>query len=405
VIGGALLIFPFPLDVNPTSDGVARWLTTPRRWAVSWFAQHVLGLADPSQASNGSGDKTSDYVFLLVVAIVAAIGAGVWSAVDRRTAHPRLAAGALVVLRYVVGYAMLSYGLAKVLKGQFPDLRPRDLEQPTGEMSPMGLVWTFMGYSTPYSMFAGLVEMVGGVLVLWRRTATIGALVIVAVMTNVVMLNFCYDVPVKLYSTQLLLMAIVIALPGARRLVSAAMGRAVAEIPARERMSPRWERARTIARIAMLGLFMWGLYGTYAYESGRNDQGHDLRGVWVVDTFIIEGVEHSLATDPVRWHKVVLNPRGLYIVPMVGDRTSFSLTVDGAHRTLTLRLPSAGPGRGKDNVETTIETWTYTRPTPDQLVLEGAHHGKPFHAALHLEPAQLLMTRGFHWINEEPLNR
>jgi len=35
---------------------------------------------------------------------------------------------------------------------------------------------------------------------------------------------------------------------------------------------------------------------------------------------------------------------------------------------------------------------------------DGAHLGKPFHAALHREPAPLLMTRGFHWINEAPWN-
>jgi hypothetical protein len=53
-----------------------------------------------------------------------------------------------------------------------------------------------------------------------RRTATAGALVMVAVMSNVVMLNFCFDVPVKLASTHLLVFALVIAAPDARRLWS-----------------------------------------------------------------------------------------------------------------------------------------------------------------------------------------
>jgi hypothetical protein len=53
-----------------------------------------------------------------------------------------------------------------------------------------------------------------------RRTAKAGALVMVAVMSNVVMLNFCFDVPVKLASTHLLVFALVIAAPDARRLWS-----------------------------------------------------------------------------------------------------------------------------------------------------------------------------------------
>ena len=32
--------------------------------------------------------------------------------------------------------------------------------------------------------------------ILWRRTATLRALIATGVLTNVVMLNFCYDVPV-----------------------------------------------------------------------------------------------------------------------------------------------------------------------------------------------------------------
>jgi uncharacterized membrane protein YphA (DoxX/SURF4 family) len=406
ILAGALLIFPFPVNLIPKSDGVVKWLRTPMAWTVSWFAQHALGLADPASESNGSGDRTYDYVQLLVIAILAVIGTLVWSVVDRRrAAYPRLAAGALVTMRYLVGFAMLSYGLDKVLKLQFPDLRPSELDARVGEMSPMGLAWTFMGYSTPYTVFAGLAETIGGVLVLWRRTATIGAVVIVAVMTNVVMLNFCYDIPVKLYSARLLVMAIVIAAPSARRLIAAAMGRAVAEVPARERMSPRWERARQLARIAMLAGFAWSIYQLLESAGGRNDQVHELRGVWAVDSFVADGMEHSLATDPDRWQKILFNPRGLYIVPMSGERTSFKLGVDAARRTLTLKIPDDTPGSDKPEPKTTDEVWTYTRPAPDRLVLDGSHRGKPFHATLHLEPASLLMTRGFRWINEAPFNR
>jgi hypothetical protein len=176
-------------------------------WATRWFAQAVLGLAEPASAVNGSGDRTFDFVQLLVCAIVAAIGAIAWSALARRRSYPRLAAAAHVVLRYDVAYAMLSYGLSKVLRQQFGDLTPHELGQGLGDISPMGLLWRFMGYSAPYTVFGGLCEAIPGVLLLWRRTAAIGAVVVIAVMTNVVMLNLSYDVPVKLYSAQLLVMA------------------------------------------------------------------------------------------------------------------------------------------------------------------------------------------------------
>src|SRR6185436_5234324 len=107
---------------------------------------------------------------------------------------------------------MLSYGIAKVLKLQFAAIGPIGLLRTYGEDSPMRLLWAFMGHSRPYNWFIGLSEVVGGVLLLFRRTTTLGALLLIAVMTNVVMLNLCYDVPVKLHASHLLIAAIVVAL-------------------------------------------------------------------------------------------------------------------------------------------------------------------------------------------------
>jgi len=36
--------------------------------------------------------------------------------------------------------------------------------EPLGEFSPMGLMWTFMGYSKGYNRFVGGAEMLGGIL-------------------------------------------------------------------------------------------------------------------------------------------------------------------------------------------------------------------------------------------------
>ena len=85
----------------------------------------------------------------------------------------------------------------------------------------MGVLWSFMGASLAYTIFAGATEVTGGLLLVFRRTASPGALVSFAVLANIVALNFCYDVPVKLYSVNLLLMAAFLAAPDATRLANA----------------------------------------------------------------------------------------------------------------------------------------------------------------------------------------
>lgn len=401
VVFGALLICPFPINALPKLDWLADLVMKPLVGLTLWFAQAALGVPEPVTAFNGSGDRTFDYVQLLLFAILGAIGAIAWSALDRRRSYPRLAAAAHVVLRYSLAQAMLSYGFAKIFRLQFGDLSPFELHTTVGEISPMGLLWRFMGYSTPYTVFGGLCEAIPGVLLLWRRTAAIGAVMVIAVMTNVVMLNFSYDVPVKLYSTQLLIMAWLIALPDARRLLAAALGHATAGVQPRARMSPRRERVRQLAKaVFVLGVAV----GLYPAQDGRNTPS-DVFGNWQVDTLTADGVEHPpLATDPVRWQTVAFSNARLAIWRVSGDRDpqvtatrgTYSYQVDAASHTIKVTI---------DPEKKVEETWHYSRPAPDRLVIDGVHLGASLQVTLHPAPAPLLVTRGFHWINESPFSR
>jgi len=65
----------------------------------------------------------------------------------------------------------------------------------------------------------GAAETVGALLLFSRRTTTLGALVLLPVLSNVVMLSLAYDAPVKLLSSQLLLMTGLLLLPEVTRLV------------------------------------------------------------------------------------------------------------------------------------------------------------------------------------------
>ncbi|HEX3765235.1 MAG TPA: DoxX family protein [Kofleriaceae bacterium] len=403
---GALVTFPFPVNAIPGADAIDSVLTQPLTWGAQWLATIVLGLPAPYPGPSGSGDRAVDYAQLLLVVILAALGTIVWSVLDRRRgAYPRLAEGARIVLRYYLAAVMLSYGFSKVVKSQFYDLSPGVLHQRLGDVPPMRLMWAFMGYSQPYTVFAGLAEVAGGALLLWRRTATLGALLVAIVMTNVVLMNLCYDVPAKLFSTRLLAIAIAIAWPDARRVLGAVLGRAAAELPPRPRMTRGRERGRQVAKLVLIALMVVDVYLTYGRRPPHDDHIHELYGHWIVDSFALDGVEHPpLTTDPVRWDSWSASPRYMQIWLMNGmfegryepERGWYSLKVDPAAHTITVTV---------DDKQKTRETWTYSRPAPDRLIIDCVHRGKSLHVALHLEPEGVLMTRGFHWFNEVPYNR
>ena len=77
-----------------------------------------------------------------------------------------------------------------------------------------------MRYSRPYSFFAGVMEISVVLLLCFRRTATLGAVVCIATMGNVAIMNYAYMVGVKLYATMIVLSAVVLVLYDAPRLLA-----------------------------------------------------------------------------------------------------------------------------------------------------------------------------------------
>jgi uncharacterized membrane protein YphA (DoxX/SURF4 family) len=139
------------------------------------------------------------------------MGSIIWSFIDRkRTSYNQLQYGLLVGLRCIIIFFMFTYGIIKIFHLQMSEISNADLIKTLGEKSPMGLAWTFMGFSKTYSIFAGLSEVIAGVLLISRRTQTYGAMATIAIMVNVFMMNLCFDIPVKIFSLHLMLMGVLL---------------------------------------------------------------------------------------------------------------------------------------------------------------------------------------------------
>jgi multidrug transporter EmrE-like cation transporter len=255
------MLVSFPLV--GTAIGLSR-----RLWQR--LAYGMAGVDSPS-VFTGSGDTFGNYMAQLAILILALVCAVGWQIVDRRSHHSAPLLGWLRVLaRYALALALLSYACVKLIPTQFTNLVDSQLTETYGNSSPMRLLWNFMGYSTAYTIFSGCAELLPAILLLFRRTALLGSLIAFGVMLNIVMMNFCYDVPVKLYSLNLLLLAVFLMLPERHRLYgifvsSAPIGPSTVDLPI-------WlsERSRTISRVLKLaaltifiGLHVSGSVKTY----------------------------------------------------------------------------------------------------------------------------------------------
>jgi hypothetical protein len=240
----------------------------PRDWTV-WLGFHLFKLEflAPS-VDNGSGDTMFAYVLHLLLLISSLILALIWSVLDvRRPHYERLHGFLRIFVRYSLASSMIAYGMVKVFNTQFPLYPLSGLNITYSESSPMGLLWRFMGFSLEYTMFAGALELLAGLLLLFRRTTLLGALLTSAVMMNVVMLNFCYDVPVKLGSIQLLFSSIFLLMPEIPRLWQFfVMNRAVLPRSEPVLFVSRWAKYGALGvKLLVVLWFSYGIYGQFTY--------------------------------------------------------------------------------------------------------------------------------------------
>lgn len=395
---------PFPLDAPPKMS----WLDDAWTWIwhhVGVFTgDHVFGV-DITTFSNGSGDTTYDYVMVFVYAAIAGAAAVAWTALDRRRADYRRLDGWLrVFVRYALGLTMLGYGAAKVFHTQFPFPTQDSLQETYGESSPMGLLWRMMGYSSGYNLFTGGVEVVGGLMLLWRRTALLGALVTAGALVNIVMLNLCFDVPVKLFSTHLLLMSVYVMAPDLGRLGALLVfNRPVAARPVPAPLGPRLRWGRRVLKYGLIGYSLYELVSSQLEYRDLIAGEHPpaITGVWNVDEVVVDGaVAAPLLTNGPRWRTISVNDWGGVMVRHVdGSSERFGGAFDPA-----THLATWAPYTSQDDKPGVV---LYGTRGVAHMTLVGfvGGHAMIVRASKKDAGDSLLVSRGFHWINEFPLNR
>lgn len=232
------------------------------RFAVATALHRLLfGSALLPHMGGGSGDTSFDWAFTLLVLLVSLMGGTLWTALERsRTPHlihlELLSQG----LRVALFFWLTLYGMTKFNFGQFGLLSSGQLTATYGESSPMGLLWRFMAASPGYQLVAGVAETLPALLLLHRRTVTLGALIAAVTLTNVLALNLFYDVPVKLFSAHLLLASLVLLAGDHARLGAFLRGRAVPAqaFGARPGLSAATAWVLTVLLLTGVGWQVWG---------------------------------------------------------------------------------------------------------------------------------------------------
>lgn len=363
------------------------------------YSRYVFNLSRYAPHFFGAQDTFLNW---LVVAIIAVIGSVIWTVRDTATTnYTPLYYWLRVALRYRLAVGLIAYGFLKLFPLQAPLPSLSNLNTAYGDHSAWKLFSLTLGIVPSYQSFLGGVELLGGLLLLYRRTATIGTLIILPFLGNVFFSNLAYEGGEYVYSGLLLTFALVLFAFDAVRLFRLLS----LELPAApNRFHPifleQWQRYGRLGLKVGFVLFAVVIYGysTYAaYRRGpvRFPQTPGLPGVagiYNVSEFRVGNKTLPYSkTDPIRWQDVVfetwntisiksnqpvtLTSRTTEELQRVDNERDYELagsqgrhyyryTVDPARRLLTLR--NANPNHATETMQL-----TYTKAGNGRIILAG----------------------------------
>lgn len=399
-----LYFYPIALGSRGGGGTIAEYHNPVRTFwnhVVPWVGTNILHLDGPiKETFNGSGDQVYDYVMWFCILAFAMMAAVIWSVLDRKRPNYTLLYNWLrVLVRLLLATTMISYGTNKLFRQQFPELPLAKLLDTYGRSSPEGLLWAFMDYSRVYSFFGGVGETIGGLLLFIPGLCTLGSLISLAVMSNVLMLNLCYDVSRKIFSIHIVVMFLFLLLPDLRRLAELFFLRRTIQLAPRESLF----KDKVLDKCALLLQLVIGVMviincSHLAYLHAEQLARHvdpSIRGVWSVNDFVLDGISKPpLLTDTDRWQYVVFDaPDVLTIELMNGAQRKYSLALDNGGTTLKLSDPGLPDWNASINLE---------KRGSSKLVLNGHLGSRQLSVTasrVSLEdPSQFLLTnRGFNW--------
>lgn len=336
--------------------------------------QFISGVYNPDDWGLGT---FADWGLILALAVLATI---LWTFIDQKhDNYNKLLYWLRVLVRYRLGAALIAYGLLKVFAVQAPYPSLSSLNTPYGDFSAWKLFSLSLGIVPGYQSFLGAVELIAGLLLLNRKTATIGATIVIFFTGNVFMSNLAYEGGEVVYSFYLVTLALFLVAYDLERILSLIILRkpvqpAILPVQLNDRQRS-WRIALKVAFIAVfvvlngIGVYRSSVSGGYHFPQQEGVRA--LHGLYTVTAFEVNGrtLPYSM-TDPSRWQNVVFERWATFSVKINKPYTLVNHPIES--------IPDAGI-KGRFERDGTVGRTYYTYK-PDivnhQLILLSSQDGR-----------------------------
>jgi hypothetical protein len=387
------LLYPFPFSITRYISTWAAWLGPYR--IASWFKE----LWPPCPGCDYDPMYwQAEFPWLALIALGCAV---VWTVLDRKNqSYHRLHSLMRAGLRIILIEEMFRFGIAKLVGGQFWNLHGDAYltAQPLGHWTGRALMWNTMGQSFAYASFTGIGEVVGGVLLLFRRTVGFGGALLAFVCGTVFLLDALMNrggiTGTALWGS---LIGVVLFVPEVRRWRAFYYRNAFVSTMREPPLIPG--RFGLVAKLFVVAVLLKGTTGWYLDPSNEfiHSPGgywmipHPLSGVFKVDSMVRNGQRVvPRFDDSTQWAYVGLGaePNGrpemtlrgtrtpatdLFVInPDGGIREGYAISFDTLKRVIAVdTAESVKPlmGHMKSHPGVVASPFTYEQPDKDRITL------------------------------------
>lgn len=282
---------------------------------INWLHISYGDIFDLTRLSAKFIPGTDSFINWIIVAVLALIGSFIWSrSVYKQQDYPTLYYWLRVIVRYRLAIGIIGYGFIKFFPLQSPFPSISNLNTAYGDFTDWKIFSMSLGIVPGYESFLGAIEIIAGLLLFFRKTASIGAFVIIVFTGNVFISNLAYEGGEYVYSFYLISLALFVFSFDAVRLYYLIS----LEHPTEpNQYKPQFHGQLSIVRLVLKTLvifFFVFLYGFKTYSGFHHDPYQyphtaglpKASGIYNVSEFKFNNkVLPYSATDSVRWKDVV----------------------------------------------------------------------------------------------------
>jgi hypothetical protein len=109
-----------------------------------------------------------------------------------------------LTLRLCAAYYIFYYGISKPTQFQGAKM----LHSTVREASNFDMMWAFFGTTQTYPIVIGSLQVLGAMLLIFRKTKLLGALLLTPIFLNIILLDILYEVPFGALITAVLIQAV-----------------------------------------------------------------------------------------------------------------------------------------------------------------------------------------------------